>query len=47
MKTISKLSPIFAFVLLLNWAQAQDVRKLDYFDAISDAGDVHLIPYPR
>ncbi|MCO6476534.1 MAG: DUF2807 domain-containing protein [Phaeodactylibacter sp.] len=46
MKTISKITAVLAFCLTLNAASSQDERKLDYFDAITVAGDVELVLIP-
>ena len=46
MKTILKVTLTLALCLALNAVQSQDERKLDYFDAITVAGDVELILTP-
>ncbi|MCB9297572.1 MAG: DUF2807 domain-containing protein [Lewinellaceae bacterium] len=46
MKTILKTTAALAFFFTLGSANAQDERKLDYFDAITVAGDVELILTP-
>ncbi|MCB0599267.1 MAG: DUF2807 domain-containing protein [Lewinellaceae bacterium] len=43
MKTIGKITVALAFFFALNNTYAQDERKLDYFDAITVAGDVELV----
>lgn len=43
MKTIRKIMLGLVFFSALNSIHAQDERKLDYFDAISVAGDVELV----
>lgn len=46
MKTISKIAFVLAFFFALSNAFSQDERTLDYFDAISVAGDVELVLIP-
>ena len=46
MKTISKVTLALALFFTLSTAYTQDERKLDYFDAITVAGDVELVLIP-